>query len=328
MKLKQLTPASVLPVTPAEVRRHLRLDESRGEQAPLAPIATVTASTETAIDAGIHRYRTTYVTATGETDGGLMSAPITIGSTQTKANVTNIPTGGDLVTARKLYRTEAGGTDYLLLATISDNTTSTYTDQIPDASLGTACPITNTTDDPELLDFIQAAVEECEDQTNRAFITQQFELKLNRFPQNTINDIIKNPYPMIFLPRGTIQRIDFIKYYDRDGIEQTWSTGSYYLCDSTEPAYIVPAYDSSNVKQQWPATQDREDAITVRYTAGYGDSASDVPARAKTAIRMFVNHMYENRGLIGPQQMEIPSGALSFLYCLKVHWRGGENQGL
>jgi hypothetical protein len=58
------------------------------------------------------------------------------------------------VTSRKLYRTAAGGSTYLLAATIADNSTTTYTDSLVDGSLGAAAPtvltaITGTEQFPE-----------------------------------------------------------------------------------------------------------------------------------------------------------------------------------
>ena len=47
------------------------------------------------------------------------------------------------VDARNLYRTASSGTTYLKVATISDNTTTTYEDTVADASLGTAAPTDN-----------------------------------------------------------------------------------------------------------------------------------------------------------------------------------------
>lgn len=44
------------------------------------------------------------------------------------------------VNSRRIYRTEVGGTDFLRLATISDNTTTTYSDNIEDSSLGAEAP--------------------------------------------------------------------------------------------------------------------------------------------------------------------------------------------
>lgn len=63
--------------------------------------------------------------------------------TQRYASVTlsSIPTSTDPGTvARKLYRTVASGTEYLFLATINDNTTTTYTDSTADSALGVSTP--------------------------------------------------------------------------------------------------------------------------------------------------------------------------------------------
>jgi hypothetical protein len=52
-------------------------------------------------------------------------------------NLSSIPTSSDAqVTGRKLYRTEANGATYYWLATINDNTTTTFVDNIPDIALG------------------------------------------------------------------------------------------------------------------------------------------------------------------------------------------------
>jgi hypothetical protein len=63
--------------------------------------------------------------------------------------VSDIPTGPPAVTARKLWRTKAneplvGAGPFKLLATLADNTTTTYTDTVPDASLGGPIPIAGT----------------------------------------------------------------------------------------------------------------------------------------------------------------------------------------
>ncbi len=85
---------------------------------------------------GNYQYAITYVTANGETNMGAASAVVSPSSQQ--VNLTNIPTAasGLGVTARNIYRTTAGGTTYLLLTTISDNVTTTYTDNTVDGSLG------------------------------------------------------------------------------------------------------------------------------------------------------------------------------------------------
>ena len=57
-----------------------------------------------------------------------------------RVDLSAIPLGPVVTTERRLYRTEGGGTAYKRLATISDNTTTTYADNIADGSLGVAAP--------------------------------------------------------------------------------------------------------------------------------------------------------------------------------------------
>jgi hypothetical protein len=95
---------------------------------------------------GAHRWLATFTSALGETGAGTASAEITVtdNSVNGKVELTAIPVGPLLTTSRKLYRTEAGGTVYKLLATIANNTTTIYTDNIADGSLGAVAPSTNT----------------------------------------------------------------------------------------------------------------------------------------------------------------------------------------
>jgi hypothetical protein len=61
------------------------------------------------------------------------------GSTLNTVNVVSIPLGSPVVTARRLYR-RSGGAGLRLVATLNDNTTTTYTDTAANASLGAAPP--------------------------------------------------------------------------------------------------------------------------------------------------------------------------------------------
>jgi len=60
-------------------------------------------------------------------------------------NLTAIPVSSNLnVKQRNIYRTVGGGSSYLLLVSIADNSTTTYVDIIADGSLGAAAPTVNT----------------------------------------------------------------------------------------------------------------------------------------------------------------------------------------
>ncbi|MBI3338495.1 hypothetical protein HY003_04325, partial [Candidatus Saccharibacteria bacterium] len=130
-------PAQKLQVT----NGNLRFDQVA---TPTAPTVAVNATAGNLN--GAYQYRVSYVTALGETETGAASAVVNPASQQ--VNLSAIPTSSDTsVTARKIYRTTAGGSTFLmkLVTTINDNTTTTYTDNIADGSLGVSESRVNTT---------------------------------------------------------------------------------------------------------------------------------------------------------------------------------------
>lgn len=268
------------PVTIAEVIQHCRIDADNQEPAPGA-ITVALGSGVGNVDNGVHRYRCTFVTAGGETDGGDISSPVTVAdkSVNGKVSLSAIPVGSSLVTSRKIYRTAAGGSIYYLLATIADNTTTTYTDNIADASLGAQVPSSNTTGDPLLNVFISAARQHAETLLKRYLITQTVDLYLDSFPEWEIK-----------LP--PLQQVTAITYVDQDGVTQTIDSAD-YVVDATStastPSRITPAYGKT-----WPTPRDQINAVKIRFVAGYG-SASAVPQCVKNWILMRVKTLYEAR---------------------------------
>lgn len=108
---------------------------------------------------------------------------------------------------------------------------------------------------------------------------------------NTTYDYILPQFDdTIRLPKGPIQSIKHIKYFDDDGNKQTLSTDKYQLVKSDRVGTIERAPDKS-----YPSTQDREDAVTITFTAGYGKTADDVPNELRIAIKMLTLHWYDTR---------------------------------
>ena len=106
-----------------------------------APATNLTAAVGSAgALTGAYYYTQTYVTALGETAPWPGSATVVNPSSQ-QVNLSAIPTGPAGTIARRIYRTPAVSgvvdpKDYRLVATINDNTTTTYTDNLADGSLG------------------------------------------------------------------------------------------------------------------------------------------------------------------------------------------------
>ncbi|HLP86575.1 MAG TPA: tail fiber domain-containing protein [Candidatus Paceibacterota bacterium] len=102
---------------------------------PTSPTGVVSAGGS--VDDGAHWYGVTYVTAIGETHVRYSAAQITTTTGNNTVTLT-IPTSADQrVTSRKIYRTKAGAQQYYeyYLATVNDNTTTTYVDTAADSSL-------------------------------------------------------------------------------------------------------------------------------------------------------------------------------------------------
>lgn len=280
-----VTPPATEPVTLAEVTAHCRIDDTNQENAPSAPTAALAAAPIAGnVDNGAHRYLVTYVTADGETQAGVASAAVTVADKTVNGQVTltNIPLGGASVTARKLYRTLAGGTTYALLTTIANNTATTYTDNIADASLGIGAPTTNTTGDPMLNMLIPAARQHAETYLKRALITQTLDLHLDCFPCWAIK-----------LP--PLQSVTAITYFDSNGVEQTLAADQYLVDSTTQPARITPAYGLV-----WPVTQYRNNAVKVRFIAGYG-AASTVPTCVKNWMLIRIKTLWDQRDQLTKQ---------------------------
>ena len=108
------------------------------EAPPTAPTAVETSDVGL-VTVGNHYVKVSFVTAVGETTLSPASAVVASDGAET-IDVSGIDTGSAQVTARNIYMTEAGGTEYYLVDTIADNTTTTYTISIADATLAANDP--------------------------------------------------------------------------------------------------------------------------------------------------------------------------------------------
>lgn len=290
-----VTAPAVEPITVADAARQLRVAETTGERKPAAPtVALISPAAAGNVDNGTHRYRVTFVTAIGATEAGDVSEVVTVAdkTVNGKVTVSNIPIGSASVTSRKLYRTIASGSDYLLLTTIADNTTTTYTDNTADSGLGAGAPSTNTTDDTYITSLIKGARQQVEGDTRRALCTQTWDLKFDGFPSDGLG---------FRIPRPPVQSITSITYTDTDGDSQTVPTADYVVSITDAYCDITLAQDAD-----WPSdVKDQANAVVVRFATGYG-VASAVPEGLKAAVRIAAAQLYISPNPAG-SQLTVPT---------------------
>lgn len=143
--------------------------------------------------------------------------------------------------------------------------------------------VEHTSDDALITALISAARLHCEAVTDRAFITQTWDLTLDAFP-------CEGP---IWLPRPPVSSVASVTYLDSAGAPQTWAAENYRSVLPFGPwaqrGFLTPAYGVT-----YPTTREVIGAVTVRCVCGYG-GATAVPESIKAAIKLLVAHWYENR---------------------------------
>ena len=268
------------PITAAEAMAYCRVDAENKEPAPGALTCALAGAGAGNVGNGTYRYVATFITAGGETQAGDISAAVTVvnRATNGKVALSNIQIGGSLVTSRRIYRTIAGGSTYLLLTTIANNSATTFTDDVADSGLGAGAPSVNTTSDTLINILIAAARSGAESRLNRFLVSQTVDLYLDCFPTWEIK-------------LRPLQSVAAITYIDTGGLEQTLAASGYLVDAISEPARITPAYGKS-----WPTTRHQNNAVKIRFVAGYG-AASAVPECIKNWMFIRIKQAYDNRDM-------------------------------
>lgn len=133
--------------------------------------------------------------------------------------------------------------------------------------------------DAQLNILLPAARQWCENYQNRAYITQTWELALDRWPREGC----------VKLPRPPLQHVEAVIITDREGNALVWS--DYSIDNYSEPAEIVGKLPSIKLADT--------NGIVIEYVAGYGDGPNDVPENVRQAIILLVMHWFEN-GMCDP----------------------------
>lgn len=116
---------------------------------------------------------------------------------------------------------------------------------------------------------------------------------VNQVLEHRVDGFLWCSPPDLPLPGRPIVSITSIKYDDTDGVEQTLDPSVYRLIGSTSNPRLALAYGKS-----WPSTRRQAEAVRIRYTAGYGATAASVPLPIVHAVKLLIEHYYENRSAV------------------------------
>jgi uncharacterized phiE125 gp8 family phage protein len=136
------------------------------------------------------------------------------------------------------------------------------------------CRVDGTEEDGLIDTYIAAATAHVEAVTGRAIMDQTWELVLDDFSD------------AILLPKGPVQSITSITYYDTNSALQTLASDQYTLDNVSDPSWIVRPDDVT-----YPDVADGVNNVIIRFVAGY----SDVPQTLKAALMILIAYFYDNR---------------------------------
>ena len=157
-------------------------------------------------------------------------------------------------------------------------------------------------EDPLIAGLITAARQMCEAELGRTLVLTTWEMSTDMFD------------PALRLDWPRVIDIQSLTYTDEAGDVRTLDPRDYRLdaANDSAAAWVVPARGRS-----WPSIPPDVNAVRVRYRAGYGDTAADVPQAIRTWILLHAAAMYENRESVAAGDMK----SLPFLAGLIDQYR-------
>ena len=132
--------------------------------------------------------------------------------------------------------------------------------------------VIDTEDDLDIQSFINSAIAEAQDITNRQFATATYELYLSEFKRE------------IKLPKNPIQEIISIEYLDSSNNYIALDSNSYFLYENLEIGTII--------FKTIPGIRVEKKAVKITFKSGY---VSNFPADLKQWLKVRVSTLYEYR---------------------------------
>jgi uncharacterized phiE125 gp8 family phage protein len=148
------------------------------------------------------------------------------------------------------------------------------------------CRVDDTASDALIGTYISAATGYVEQYLGRAIMEQTWELVLDSFAD------------AILIPKGPVQSVTSITYYDTDSVLQTLATDQYVLDNVSDPSWIVRPTDVT-----YPTVALGVNNVIIRFVAGY----TDTPEAIRAAILMLIAQWFDERTSISSVRQSVTS---------------------
>lgn len=167
--------------------------------------------------------------------------------------------------------------------------------------------VSSSTDDTYITNLITTARNTAENFLNRALINQTWTLYLDEFPEG--RDII--------LPLAPLSSVTSVKYYNASNVLTTLTENTdYYVDAKSQPGRVVLPETLS-----WPTTYEKPNAIEIKFVAGYGAAASNIPKPILQGMLLHISDLYDNRSPVavaGAVAIIVPKPTHNFYWPYKM----------
>lgn len=151
--------------------------------------------------------------------------------------------------------------------------------------------ISDNTHDQRLAHLISVARERVERETGRVFLTQTWLETRDSWDGDGRLCAFATQFKLLKPPLIAVESITVTV---ADGTPTTWPASEYYVDSAMEPGRIVLRRDSV-----FPEPGRAAGGIAIRYRAGYGASAADVPAPLREAVSLLAADLFDTGGGTG-----------------------------
>tara|TARA_Y100001963_G_scaffold6571_1_gene8462 strand:+ start:1132 stop:1752 length:621 start_codon:yes stop_codon:yes gene_type:complete len=157
--------------------------------------------------------------------------------------------------------------------------------------------------DAELSSLISVARKTVEIETGLVIFTSTRKMFLDSFPDRN--------YRRLYLYGTPVQTVTHVKYYDGDGVQQTWGASNYTLHEG-RPNYIQCKFGKT-----WPVNRSTQDRIEIQYVAGNATTAA-IDERIKQAVKLYCSLQFDGELIVKDEAARIEKAYESLINQLKV----------
>lgn len=165
------------------------------------------------------------------------------------------------------------------------------------------------TEDTLIDSLVTAARQKAEEFLRGALVDTTFDYGLDQLPGTD----------RIVLPVSPLSSVTSVTSYDEASVSTVFASSKYHVDTLSKPGRVVLINGET-----WPTDLRPWMGLVIRFVAGYGAAATDVPVWAKKAIERTVATWFENRedlmttGGVNLEKLELPLSAMGILAPYRV----------